>query len=198
MVVKKVLSGLFVGVAFSVSPVHAQVEPPQGGAKVTESGVVKIYTLPQDLQTVLEGDDGKYYAINYYTWVNPEESDGSDPIPGISVGSWWDDPQVSMFFPWGDDEALAEELSGVGGEALDVSSLSLGVERVEGEARLPRAGHAGHHDELLLRQVDVDGLEVVLAGAADLDVIELFGAFGSASRRAATSGLLGGGHRFRR
>ena len=112
MVVKKVLSGLFVGVAFSVSPVHAQVEPPQGGTKVTESGVVKIYTLPQYLQTVLEGDDGKYYAINYYTWVNPEESDGSDPIPGISVGSWWDDPQISMFFPWGDDEALAEELSG--------------------------------------------------------------------------------------
>ena len=112
MVDKKVLSGLSLGLALSVSSVHAQVEPPQGGTKVAESGVVKIYTLPQDLQTVLEGDDGKYYAINYYTWVDPKESKGSDPIPGVSVGIWWDDPQVSMFFPWGDDDALAEELSG--------------------------------------------------------------------------------------
>ncbi len=33
---------------------------------------------------------------------------------------------------------LVQELPGVGGEALDVAALSLGIERVEGEGGLPR------------------------------------------------------------
>src|SRR5262249_11928424 len=46
---------------------------------------------------------------------------------------------------------LVEELPRVGGERLDVATLALGVDRVEGESRLPRAGEAGHHDEAIAR-----------------------------------------------
>ena len=64
---------------------------------------------------------------------------------------------------------LAEELARVGGERLDITTLTLGVDRVEGERGLAGAGQAGDHDELVARDRDVDVLEVVLAGAANDD-----------------------------
>ena len=63
----------------------------------------------------------------------------------------------------------AEELARVGRERLDVAALPLGVDRVEGEARLARAGEPGDHDQRVARQLDVDVLEVVLTGAGDDD-----------------------------
>ena len=60
-----------------------------------------------------------------------------------------------------------EELARVRGERLDVAALPLGVDRVEGEARLPRAGEPGDRDQLVPRQADGDVLEVVLAGAVN-------------------------------
>jgi hypothetical protein len=66
-----------------------------------------------------------------------------------------------------------EELAGVGRQRLDVAALPFGVDRVEGEARLARAGEAGDDHELVARDVHVDALEVVLAGAADLDELLL-------------------------
>ncbi len=62
---------------------------------------------------------------------------------------------------------LLEELPGVGRERLDVAALALGVDGVEGERRLARAGQAGDHDQPIARQVDVDVLQVVDAGAAN-------------------------------
>ncbi len=62
-----------------------------------------------------------------------------------------------------------EELPGVGRDRLDVAALSLGVERVEGQRGLPRARHARDHREPPSRQVEVEVLEVVLAGPADGD-----------------------------
>ncbi len=59
------------------------------------------------MQTVVEGDDG-YYAINYYTWSDPKKD---NEVPGISLGQWWTDNKIGKFFPWGDDENLAERLS---------------------------------------------------------------------------------------
>ena len=45
----------------------------------------------------------------------------------------------------------AQELTGVGGEGLDVAALPLGVDRVEGKARLARAGEAGDDDQRVTR-----------------------------------------------
>ena len=66
---------------------------------------------------------------------------------------------------------LAEELAGVGGQALDIAALALGVDRVEGEAGLAGAGQAGDDDEPVAREGDVDVLEVVLARAAHDELI---------------------------
>ena len=66
-----------------------------------------------------------------------------------------------------------EELPGVGRQALDVAPLALGIDGVEGEAGLARAGEPGDHHEPVARDVDVDRLQVVLARAADLDELLL-------------------------
>ena len=62
---------------------------------------------------------------------------------------------------------LAEELAGVRRERLDVAALALGEDRVEGQRGLAAAGETGEDDERVARQVDRDVLEVVLARAAD-------------------------------
>ena len=64
---------------------------------------------------------------------------------------------------------LAEELSGVGTQTLDVPSLALRVDGVERQAALAGAGQTGEHDQSVARQVDADVLEVVLACAANRD-----------------------------
>jgi len=68
-----------------------------------------------------------------------------------------------------------QELAGVGGERLDVAALAFGVDGVEGERAFARPGQAGHDHELLARDIDVDALEIVLAGAAHADEVVLFG-----------------------
>ena len=60
-----------------------------------------------------------------------------------------------------------EELAGVGRQRLDVAALPFGVDGVEGERRLARPADAREHDELAVRQRQVDALQVVGAGAAD-------------------------------
>ena len=60
-----------------------------------------------------------------------------------------------------------EELAGIGRQALDIAALALGIDGVEGERRLAGAGQAGHHDQLVARQVEIDVLEIVLARAAN-------------------------------
>ena len=66
---------------------------------------------------------------------------------------------------------LAQELARVGRQRLDVAALALGVDRVEGEARLARAREPGDDDQRVARQLDVDALEVVRAGARDDDLV---------------------------
>src|SRR5690606_36916276 len=61
----------------------------------------------------------------------------------------------------------AEELPGVGGERLDVAALPFRVDRVEGQRRLAGPRQPRDHDEAVARDLDIDILEVVLAGAAD-------------------------------
>ena len=59
-------SGLSLGLVLFASVAQAQAVPIDGGEKITEdeTGVVEIYTLPVNMQTVIEGQDDKYYAIN--------------------------------------------------------------------------------------------------------------------------------------
>ena len=64
-----------------------------------------------------------------------------------------------------------EELPRVRGERLHVASLSLRVDRVEGKARLPRAGQPGDADQLVPGQPDGDVLEVVLPRAVDYELV---------------------------
>jgi hypothetical protein len=64
---------------------------------------------------------------------------------------------------------LPEELAGIRRQRLDVAALTLGVDGVEGEARLARPGEAGEHDQLVARQLDADVAQVVLAGATHRD-----------------------------
>ena len=62
-----------------------------------------------------------------------------------------------------------QELAGVGRQRLDVPPLALGVNRVEGERRLPRAADAGDDGQASVRQLETDVLQVVGAGPADDD-----------------------------
>ena len=61
---------------------------------------------------------------------------------------------------------LLEELAGVGRQRFNVPPLPFGVDRVEGERRLPRSRQSRDHDELVPRDVDVDVFQIVDAGAA--------------------------------
>ena len=64
---------------------------------------------------------------------------------------------------------LIEELSRVGREALDIFALSLGEKRVERQRGFARAAEAGHHHELVARNLDVEIAEIVLPGSFDSD-----------------------------
>ncbi len=63
-----------------------------------------------------------------------------------------------------------EELARIGGEALDIAPLPLGVDRVEGEAGLPGAGEARDADQLVPGQPERDVLEVVLSGTVNYEL----------------------------
>ena len=62
---------------------------------------------------------------------------------------------------------LRDEALGVTGERLHVAALPFGVDGVEGEARLARAGQAGDDDQRVARDLERDVLQVVNARALD-------------------------------
>jgi hypothetical protein len=66
---------------------------------------------------------------------------------------------------------LLQELAGIGRQRLDVAPLPLGVDRVEGERRLPRAREPRDDDEPVAGDHQVESLEVVLPRPADGDLI---------------------------
>ncbi len=63
-----------------------------------------------------------------------------------------------------------QKLPRIGRKALDIAALALGIDRVEGEARLARARQPCDDHELLARNVERNVLEIVLARAAHRDV----------------------------
>ena len=64
-----------------------------------------------------------------------------------------------------------EELPGVGREGLDITALTLGVDRVEGERGFAGAAHPGDHGQLPERQFQSEVAQVVLARALDEDPV---------------------------
>ena len=66
-----------------------------------------------------------------------------------------------------------QELPRVSRQRLDVAALPFGVERVEGERALARAGEPGDDDQPVSRQIEIDVLEVVRSGAANADVFHV-------------------------
>ncbi len=78
---------------------------------------------------------------------------------------------------------LAEELPRVGGEALDVASLALGVDSVEGEAGFATPGEPRDDDHDVARDGDGYVLQVVLA-CAPHDDVAVGDLFSPLSRRA--------------
>ena len=66
---------------------------------------------------------------------------------------------------------LAQELPRVGRQRLDVAALALGVDRVEGKARLTGPGEPGDDDQGVARQLEGDVLEIVLARTRDADAV---------------------------
>ena len=62
---------------------------------------------------------------------------------------------------------LAQELTGVGGQGLDVATLPFGEDRVEGEGGLTGSRQTGEDDHGVAGQLQVHVLEVVFAGTLD-------------------------------
>ena len=65
----------------------------------------------------------------------------------------------------------AQELPGIGRQRLDITALALGVDGIEGQRALARAGQAGDDNQLVTGQIEVDVLQVVGTGAADADKV---------------------------
>src|SRR5436190_24010954 len=61
------------------------------------------------------------------------------------------------------------ELARIGIQRFEVSALAFCKKNVEGEGGLAGAGNAGDDGELVARDLDVDGLQVVLSSVVDPD-----------------------------
>ncbi len=79
---------------------------------------------------------------------------------------------------------LLQELPGIGGEALDVAALALGVQGVEGEAALAGARRTGDDHQAVAGQVAVHALQVVDPGPPDRDGLFPVGSHGAWTKTA--------------
>ena len=68
-----------------------------------------------------------------------------------------------------------QRLSGVGGQALHIAALALGIQRVKRQAGLARTTQASDDHQLVARNVQVDVFQVVRARTADADGLLLQG-----------------------
>ena len=62
-----------------------------------------------------------------------------------------------------------DELAGVGRQAVDIATLSLGIHNVKHQRGLARPGQPGDHDHLIPRNIEGDILEIMLLGAHHTD-----------------------------
>ena len=66
---------------------------------------------------------------------------------------------------------LAQELTRVRRQRLDIAPLALGEDRVEGERRLARTRQPGEHDHRVARQIQVDATQIVFPGTFDNEAV---------------------------
>ena len=69
---------------------------------------------------------------------------------------------------------LPQELASVGTQTLDVAALTLRVERIKGQGRLPRPTDAREHDQLPLGNDEPIDLQIVCTGTEDFYLVQLF------------------------
>ncbi len=60
-----------------------------------------------------------------------------------------------------------QKLARIGRQRLDIAALALGIDGVKDQRRLAGAGNARHHRQEIMRDVDIDILQIVNAGATD-------------------------------
>ena len=65
-----------------------------------------------------------------------------------------------------------QELAGIGRQRFHIAALAFGIDGVERQARLAGTGKSGQHGQGVTRNLDVDILEIVLARAADGNVLQ--------------------------
>ena len=68
---------------------------------------------------------------------------------------------------------LSEELASVGAQRLDITALTFGVNRVEGQTALSRSRETGQRDQPIARDLQIDVLEIVLTCTTYRDPISL-------------------------
>ena len=62
-----------------------------------------------------------------------------------------------------------QKLPGVGGQRFDVAALALGIQGIEGQRGFAGTGQTGDDNQPVAGQVEIDVVQVVRAGAANLD-----------------------------
>ncbi len=62
-----------------------------------------------------------------------------------------------------------QKLPGIGRQAFDIAALTLGIDRIEGEAGLAAARQPGDDHQPVARNIHVHAFQIVLARAANLD-----------------------------
>jgi hypothetical protein len=64
---------------------------------------------------------------------------------------------------------LVDQAPGIGRDRFEIAPLGFGIQRGERQRGLARTGHAGEHHQGIAGNIDIDVLQVVLAGATDAD-----------------------------
>ena len=59
---------------------------------------------------------------------------------------------------------LPQKQARIGGKALHITPLALGVNSIKGQRAFAAAGKAGYHHQLVTRQLNVNILQIVLSG----------------------------------
>ena len=121
---------------------------------MTRRAMENAAACPEEPEVVVElslGGDGRARAASGMALVDGDS--GSEPVHVFDFGR----------------VHATEELPGVGGETFDETALTFGEESVEGECGFAGATDARNDSETLFGDGDRDVLEVVFAGAGDLD-----------------------------